>query len=124
MATNMVAGQKMGGRNPDGMKIRQAGINQNIAKVTPANNIGQPTSARVETGSTRMCIGKPELLTPKSAGPNVNLLSTNAAAIDTITIDPPQQYGAAPGNNCTISASPSINAAMPPIVQRSWSQSE
>jgi hypothetical protein len=91
IAANSEAGQKTGSGNPAGTKIRHAGSIHRSAKVAAANSMGQPTKSHVESGSVLMCVGKPELFTPKSAGPYENALSNGSVAINTITIDIAQQ---------------------------------
>ena len=81
------AGQMTGTGNPAVAKIKYAGSIHSNAKVAAANSMGQPTIARVESGSVRMWGGNPELFTPKSAGPNENALSNGSVAVNTITIE-------------------------------------
>jgi hypothetical protein len=121
---NTAAGQTTGIGNPAGTKIKHVGSSQSIAHTPAANTIGQPTSALVDTGSTRMCVGKPELFAPRSAGPNENALSKNTMANDITTPVMPAHGIATGGYNCTTKARPKIKTRREVTTQRIRSQSE
>ena len=67
-ADKTTAGQTSGALMPPGLNTVVANRTHSPAWIAVPYNIGQPTNARVRTGSTSMCEGNTEPFDPKSVG--------------------------------------------------------